>query len=68
MEIYIINLLKLPEVNFSRVHFFKKGFPAILCVDQNVNISLTDLFIPNMTETVVNSKKTIHMKFQKKMF
>lgn len=44
-------------MNFSRVQFFKKGFPAILCVDQNVNISLTDLFIPNMTETVVNSKK-----------
>lgn len=65
MKIYIINLLKLPEVNFSRVHFLKKGFPAILCVDQN---ALTDLFIPNMTETVVHSKKTIHMKFQKKMF
>lgn len=44
-------------MNFSRVHFLKKGFPAILCVDQHVNISLTDLFIPNMTETVVNSKK-----------
>lgn len=48
----MIDLLKLPQMNFNRFHFMKRVVrPSCTDVDQNVKITWTDLLITKLLST-----------------